>query len=222
MARRLTIKAQSSRLKGERERSKKGLVIVITGIAGIGKTSFGQQLSEKLDNSVIIDKDTINDAFLRKSSFWKPFPDAYCVSVKPLSRKTAFYLENVRFQTYHCMLKIAQDNLQAGKIPILDGNYHKEISNGYLRGFLIPFFENLNSQVKFILCHADEATMRERIENRNAERDSEKLISDKQWKSFLAENPSVPEEMASFDHIKVDLGKPLQRQFSAVLSFLGN
>ena len=120
-------------------------LILMSGISASGKTTLTEKLVKTITDSFVIDKDTINEAFLFEHLDSEGNLDYFHRN----SRRTrdgfnSFYPKNVKFQSYQCMLDLAKDNLQHGKNPILDGNYAKEIRGDYLDRIVFPFFRNFH------------------------------------------------------------------------------
>ncbi len=203
----------------------KPTVILVAGTAGVGKTTLARVLVSELTDSLLIDKDTVNEAFLRRHSTGVPGSGlqgagSYSLGGGSWDRDSDRYHRGVRFQSYLCLLRLAEDNVRLGKSPVLDGNYHKEISNGYLREILLPHFSQIAVPVKIVFCHASADIIAKRLVERNHPRDRDKIGSSKAWSRFLGENPVIPPELEGYAHVKADMEKPLSEILPGIIRFL--
>ena len=149
-------------------------LIMSVGVSASGKTTFFKELVKLVYDTFLIDKDTINNAFLLKPVINDGSIESYRFSEQVIPKDSNYYHKNVKLQSYHALLKIAKDNLEVGKHPILDAPYVKELRRGYLQEVVNPFFKEINYQTKVIFCYADEEVIRQRMKERNSERDRAK------------------------------------------------
>lgn len=168
--------------------------IIVCGVPCSGKTTISNEISKYVENSFIIDKDDINQAFCS-------------------DHESEHYKKHVRHQSYKAALLLAKRNLVLGKTPILDIPYVKEIVSGYFDKELIP----LLGEPKIILCYIEEQKLKQRIIERNAERDMKKLAN---WNEFLEEEPIIPKEIEKYNHIKIDTSKSLEENIKEILDYL--
>ena len=190
------------------------------GIAGSGRRAVLKELVKYVSDAFLIHKDTINGAFLSTLNPSDTGIHAYKLSGERIPVKDPYYNMYVRLQSYRCMLELAKDNLLAGKHPILDGNFTKEIRAGYLDEVVGPFFEDVSHQTKLLFFHADEATIRRRLTDRYNEWDAAKLESEETWRRFLEEQPILPSELERSPHLKVDTNFPLEENIQRILDYL--
>lgn len=195
-------------------------LILGAGIAASGKTTFLRELVKYIDDAFLLDKDTLNRAFLLRPTINDSSMESYKLSGQALSKNSAYYQENVQLQSYRALLEIAKDNLEAGKHPILDGCYVKELRKGYLQSIVEPFLEKIQHQTKVIFCYAEEEVIKQRMRERNLERDRVKLLSDQSWREFLEEQPILPPELDMINHIKIDTAQPLEERLRIVINYL--
>jgi predicted kinase len=195
-------------------------LILGAGISGSGKTVIMTEVARNVLNSVYISKDTINESFLATVNPSSKGNHIYNLDGQPILRNSDYYSRNVKFQSYHCMMELAKDNLVLGKHPIVEGNYTKEIQNGYIDEILNPFFISVPHRTKLIFCHADEENIRKRLQDRNSLRDAEKLKSEESWQAFLKSQPILPVELERYDHVKVDTTEPIEMNIEEILDYL--
>ncbi len=195
------------------------------GIAASGKTTFLRELTRHVYDAFLIDKDTIQEAFLSKSPLKPVFSTEsisnYALREGVIPKDGPHYHKNVKLQSYYAMLKLAKDSLSIGKHPVLDAPYVKELRGGYLQRIVAPFFEGIDSSTKVIFCYAPEEVIRRRMRERNLARDAAKLVSEESWKRFLEEQPILPPELETINHLKLDTTLPLEERLHSVLDYLG-
>jgi len=196
-------------------------VIIIAGIAAVGKSTFSKILVRSIDNCVLLDKDSINESFLSTSNTSGVGSEIYRLTGAKISKTSNYYKTNVRLQSYQCMLRLAKDNLDCGKSVILDGNYVNEIRQGYLETVLFPFFEGI-AKIKLVYVYADERVIKQRMIQRNASRDTEKIKSKKAWRLFLKEQPLLPPELEKYEHIKINTDVSLEQNIQIVGKYICN
>lgn len=199
-------------------------LILGAGIAASGKTTFFRELAKYVYDAFLIDKDTVKEAFLLKPAILPGFGTEpmlnYKLSGSAISDSSVYYHKNVKLQSYRLLLELAKDNLAVGKHPILDAPYVKELRNGYLSEIIAPFFEGITPRIKIIFCYAPEEVIKQRMKERGMKRDQAKLVSEESWKTFLVEQPIMPPELESIDHIKVDTTLPLEERLKTALDYL--
>ena len=195
-------------------------LILIAGIGGSGKTTLSRELVKHIKDAYYMDKDIINDAFLLTSNESDKGIKIYALSGPQLPRDE-HYNRYVRLQSYRLMLELAKVNLEAGKHPILDGNYTKDIRQGYLNEIVEPFFDGVSYRRKLVFCYAREDTIKERLRQRKLlQRDFDKLKSEEAWRRFLDEQPILPPELTRHYHIKVDTEQSLESNIRNVLAYI--
>ena len=199
-------------------------LILGAGIAASGKTTFLRELVTYVYDAFLLDKDTIKEAFLLRPAAPQVFGTEpmlnYKLSGPAILGGSTYYHKNVKLQSYYALLGVAKDNLLLGKHPVLDAPYVKELRNGYLPEIVNPFFEGINYQTKVIFCYAPEEVIKQRMRKRGLGRDAAKLLSEEAWNHFLKEQPILPSELESIDHIKVDTTLPLEEQITKVILYL--
>lgn len=195
-------------------------LILLAGVVASGKTTFSHQLAGHIGDIVPIDKDVINDAFLSTHSEADSGILAYRFSGLIIPRNHEYYHTFVKFQSYHALLALAGDLLKVGKHPLLDGNYVKEIRQGYIDEVVKPFFQGIPHRRKIIFCYADEEVIKKRLVERGFARDVDKLEPKDSWRRYLEEQPILPPELERYEHIKVDTTKSTESNIQQVLEYL--
>ncbi|KKU75283.1 MAG: hypothetical protein UY02_C0056G0005 [Candidatus Giovannonibacteria bacterium GW2011_GWB1_47_6b] len=183
----------------------KPTLIMVIGSNGIGKSVFAKRIVRSVTNSVYIEKDLINQAFLWSSRDGELTDiTRYLPPQELIGRNTPYYRNHILFQSYHCMLMMAKQSLLLDKHPVLDCTYLRELRWGYLETVLIPQLTGVKYALKIILLYASSPEIvRARIAQRGAQRDA-CLIDDEQWKRLLEEQSLIPTEIEKHDHIKLD------------------
>jgi predicted kinase len=204
-------------------------LILLAGVAAVGKSTFIKEAAKNIADALIVDKDTIGDSFtaerpeeiLRKRDSGKRLGVLlHDFSGRSFARESHFYEAHVRDHQYYCMLGLARDNLLIGKHPILDGNYSLLIPLGYIEKVVDLFFEGVEHARKLVWCHAPEEVIRERMQGRENPRDQPKLANTTNWLAFLRSQPIIPPEIEMYDHTKLDLSRPFEENFRALVDYL--
>ncbi len=149
--------------------------VLITGCAGAGKTTLGQELIKKL-HYLYVDKDTLTRKFTdlileyNGSSKEDRESDFYCSKVRPIEYEIAidFCLENLKLGNNVMLI-----------MPMISYITNYETFNQLIN---IDNLKKLGIQVKIIWLEHDEELEYKRILNRHAERDKNKLNN---WQEYL-------------------------------------
>lgn len=156
----------------KREQFSPPLLLIITGVPGSGKTTLmlGNKNNGLLShiNAFYINKDSINDGFTTK-------------------RTGTTYDGVVRDGTYEAIKNILGINLLHGSSIVVEGPYSREVNKGtdWLQAYE-KITHMTGGRLKYIRCTASEWLIKERLKERNLERDKEKLEN---WNSFLEAEP---------------------------------
>jgi len=118
------------------------------------------------------------------------------------------------------MLEEAKNNLALGKHPIIDGNYVRELQQGYFEKVLLPFFAKTGCKIKILYFYAPEDVVKRRMIERGAARDDDKLRSEESWIDFLRREPIIIHNIESLPHMKVDSTKPIDENLKAIIAYL--
>jgi predicted kinase len=205
-------------------------LVVLSGLAGTGKSTIVTEVVKELSNSFVLEKDPINQATLlvKPTSQGKlpPFetyvaedtifpyhardvetPFGKMIEIDP---KNEFYGRHGRDQCYMIMARIAVTNLDLGKIPIIDCFVERQIRDGSLGRFMDqPSF----SVYPRYLIHvtADEDDLYQRLANRAqqdpkaAVRDEKNISSKERFHQFLTEEQQlVPQELKNYEHLLIN------------------
>lgn len=132
----------------------KKILVISTGLAGVGKTTHLKALSAEIANSVYLDKDVINLALLQGQEYFSDHYNRY-----------------VRMQSYEVMLQLAKDNLKQNKVVILDGYFGDKLSLPLFKDYL----SSLDFTTKILYFHCSGDKQLERLQQRGDKRDKEKL-----------------------------------------------
>uniref|UniRef100_A0A7S3R5U3 Uncharacterized protein n=1 Tax=Dunaliella tertiolecta TaxID=3047 RepID=A0A7S3R5U3_DUNTE len=137
--------------------AKRNVAIVGFGLPGVGKSTVLQALHGALANSVIMDKDVVNEALLGTEH----------------AMFSEYYDRHVRIQSYRVLFKLAQAQFAAaGKsiVVILDGQFGDKLSADYIQHGLqsLP----VSPLLVYFTCPAD--VQFSRMQERGADRDRDK------------------------------------------------
>lgn len=150
-------------------------VVFLIGAAGSGKSTVGKFLAAKL-NFCYLDKDMISNIFTGALLSSHGYP--------PTARDQCDYYKNeVMNMEYDTLLNVAGDNLKIGNSVILDAPFLGYFADPmYIQNF-IEKFQLHNTEVYVLNVYVDHTILKQRIIERNNDRDSWKLEN---WDVFTA------------------------------------
>ena len=192
------------------------------GVPASGKSTFSRALTEQISDSLIIDKDILNESFLHTRNPQDKGLSRYILSGPKIRMGDDFYHDHLKFQSYHCVLEIAGDNLKLGKSPIIDAPYVRELSARYFDRIFLPFFRDIPHKFKMLWCYADEETIRKRMTGRALRKDDDKLESDDKWKFFLESEPILPTALNLYEHLKIDTREYQESNLEMALTYIAS
>ncbi len=171
------------------------VLILVTGLAGSGKTTLARKLVERVW-AVLLEKDELQNPFSQ-------------------SRDTQFYKQHVQRQSYDALWNLALSNLRVGNPVLVDAPLVKELLNPTWCKEMENRFACAGFPILVMHCEAPPTKIRERLTLRREKRDEAILVD---FAKFLEEQPlGVP---IPWLHLKVDTQEPLDTQLASVLEFL--
>ena len=154
-----------------------GELHVVTGAAGVGKSTYGRSLASKL-NAALLDSDTLSEAVVRAGM--------KAAGLEPTDRDSPEYKTIFRDAVYECLFETAAENLAHTNV-VLVGPFTRELQDSQWPQRLLDRL-GVEPTVWFLTC-SDE-TRRERIAARGNPRDQGKLHA---WDEYLASgSPGSP------------------------------
>ncbi len=201
----------------------KPTLIFVAGGPAVGKTTLIKNMITKLNNVVYLGMDAIRDTFLRTPDKSKAYGVGwYLLDGPQFSRESNHYKEHVGLHSYHTPMELAIDNLLAGFSVIIEGNYTSQIPMDYF-SIIVPAFlkkKNLNTKVKLIFINTDKKIVAQRLKQRNAWRDSEKLKSNKDLWEYLDSQNFLPAELSKHAHLQIDGANNNDKNTEIALKYL--
>jgi len=163
--------------------SKQKILVVLGGLAGVGKSSLAQQLCSKLPNSLHLDETVVTKALLADKPYFSPYYELY-----------------VKKQSYDCLAQLSLSNLSNDKIIIIDGDWTNKLVS--------PDYSNLLNSEEFTTVYlhldCDPKEQFNRLKQRQAAQDYAKC---KDWGSFLIyRQEAINANQAAYD--KLQRGMP--------------
>jgi predicted kinase len=158
---------------------------IVTGAAGVGKTTFGKALARKLEAG-FLDSDTVSEPIVRAGMM--------AAGLDPADRDSPEYKRLFRDAVYECLFQTAAENLDHVSVVIV-GPFTRELRNARWPDQLR---DRLGVAPKIWHLTCDDEVRRQRIEHRGNPRDQGKLVD---WKQHVRDAP--PAEPA-FDVNRVD------------------
>jgi len=143
---------------------------IVTGAAGVGKSTYGASLASKL-NAALLDSDTLSEAVVRAGM--------KAAGLDPADRDSPEYKTIFRDAVYECLFETAAENLAHTSV-VLVGPFTRELQDADWPQRLAERL-GVEPTVWFLTC-ADEVR-RERIAARGNPRDRGKLEA---WDQYVA------------------------------------
>ena len=187
--------ADASRFTRRKRRQLQPCLILLTGVAGTGKTSLAKEILGRLW-AVYLDNNHIVNAFF------------------PHVRNGRAY-EKLRPRFYQALYTIAEVNLKAGNSVLLDAPHVKEMQDSKWRASIKSLASRAKAKTVIIRCFCSEAVLRSRLQARGEARDRWKLAH---WEAFLRQQPV--KVRLSFPHLDLDTEKNLPANVSTAVRYI--
>lgn len=172
-------------------------LILMTGVAGSGKTTLAKKIVPRLW-AVYLDNNLIVDGLFRDTRRGKAY-------------------ESLRPYFYQSLYAITEENLKLRNSVLLDVPHVKEMQLAEWRRFIKRMTTRTKAQLVVIKCICSERTLRSRIRSRGEARDRWKLAH---WKAFMREQPiQFP---LRFPHIDIDTEKNLSNNVRTAIRYITN
>lgn len=186
-------------------------VLIASGIIGTGKTMVLHEVARHIQNSVYLEKDTINQAALRRPASWLsglPSAQTFVGEMDEHSPGSDYYNEHVRYQSYLVMAAQAKTNLELDKFVIIDTIPGYMIRDGRLKGLMEYLEPHPNYLIHFV---ADEDACYRRLVERAKHnpymqlKDWERIASREAFHYYATvTEPMYPEELKDYPHKRLD------------------
>ena len=172
-------------------------LILVTGVAGSGKTTLAKRLVEKVW-AVYLEKDELQNPFSR-------------------SRTSHFYKRRIQRQSYKALWNLALANLKAGSLVIVDAPLVREMRTMSWRREMERLFGQEGFIILVIHCVAPPAELRRRL-GRRAELRDKSILRD--FDIFLDRQP--PYVPIPWPNIIVETQSPIHAQIESASKFLSS
>ena len=143
-----------------------GQIIVVAGYAGSGKTELAKIIAQKT-RWAVVDKDTASQNFVEKLL---RVTESYAGD-----RESALYLNEIRPIEYQILDNIITENMEYGSSLIVTAPYISTFETPEYWQTLRRKAKTHHTTLTVIWVMSDIETMRERINQRNSNRDTHKL-----------------------------------------------
>lgn len=181
-------------------------LILVTSPPACGKTYVSKKLAENLKHVVYLDKDTLIP--LSKQIF--------LVANEEYNRSSPFFEKYIRNEEYDVILDLAFEALVYADLVLINAPFTREIRD-------IPYIKSLeaklkdyNAQLDVIWVNTSKEVCKERMIERNSDRDTWKLAN---WDQYIAKcNFNVPKGISNL-HI---FNNNNQEEFEASLKEICN
>lgn len=178
-----------------RHEPRKTTLILLTGVAGSGKSTVARGLMDCLQ-AAYLDNNFIADAF---------FPD---------TRRGLEY-RHLRPRIYRALYRITAENLKVGNSVLLDAPHVRQSRRVNWYRSMLSLVRDAGSELVIIRCVASEREIRKRLEARGEPRDRWKLEN---WETYLRSQPIV----GALPHPHLDLmtEKPVEESVQDALHYI--
>lgn len=169
---------------------------IVVGPGGSGKSTLARQLARR-SAAAYVDKDALAAGLVDLALGLKGVP--------PSGRDSdTFYRQQVMPREYDAVWRVVRDNVMVGRPVTIDAPFIYYFSDpNYLAGALqahgLTDVEPIVVQIE-----VDEATLRQRIEQRNLRRDDWKLAN---WPEFWSRSTSQPCQWQGVKIVRVQNGR---------------
>ena len=136
------------------------MLFLIAGVAGEGKSLFGQIFAQKI-GATYLDKDTLAAPFLT------------ALMQEANDRHSEIYFNNFRPLEYRSLLQVAEENILLGQSVVLVAPFIKEVTNLEW----IQLLEERFGRFHLFWIQADHQQLLANLRHRNLERDAEKIAN---------------------------------------------
>lgn len=158
-------------------------LILVTSPPASGKTYVSKQLAKNLKHVVYLDKDTL--IVLSRQIF--------VAAGQEYNRSSDFFEANIRDYEYAAIIDIAMEALAYDDIVLINAPFTREVRNtGYMADLRAQLAQK-NARLTVIWVQTDVEVCRQRMIERNSDRDRWKLDN---WNEYIAGvNFDIPEEL---------------------------
>ena len=158
-------------------------LILITSPPACGKTYISKQLATNLKHVVYLDKDTL--IVLSKQIF--------VVAHEEYNRSSDFFEKNIRDYEYAAIVDLALEALEYDDIVLINAPFTREVRDKIYMDSLREKLRQKNAKLIVIWVQTDVEVVKQRMIQRNSDRDSWKLAN---WDQYIAGvNFNIPEEL---------------------------
>ena len=179
----------------------KKVVVISSGLPGVGKTTLLRELNKRIANSVYLDKDVIANPFI--------------VGLEETFYQSAHYHSYVKTQLYTAMLRLAEDNLREGsRVVLLDGYFGNKLSSSPFKEFL----HSPGSSKKVIHFYCSQAVNEARLRSRGAVRDLAKFADHRRY--FNIESDAHAEELKKHLHLQINTESDMEANIVRMLEYI--
>ncbi|GLB29759.1 ATPase [Lacrimispora amygdalina] len=158
-------------------------LILVTSPPASGKTYISKQLARNLKHVVYLDKDTL--IVLSKQIF--------VVAGQEYNRSSDFFESNIRDYEYSAIVDLAMEALEYDDIVLINAPFTREIRDTRYMNDLREKLIKKNAKLTIIWVQTDVEVCRQRMIERNSDRDRWKLDN---WEEYISGvNFDIPEEL---------------------------
>ena len=158
-------------------------LILVTSPPACGKTYISKQLAKNLKHVVYLDKDTL--IVLSKQIF--------VVAQEEYNRSSDFFEKNVRDYEYAAIVDLALEALEYDDTVLINAPFTREVRDKSYMDNLKEKLRQKNAELIVIWVQTDIEVVKQRMIQRNSDRDSWKIAN---WDQYIAGvNFNIPREL---------------------------
>ncbi|WP_161987450.1 AAA family ATPase [Prescottella subtropica] len=165
-------------------------LVVVCGLAGVGKSEISRRLAKEL-RAVFLDKDTLAQAFTEEL--------LQRIGCLPHDRESGNYLSVVRPLEYQQLEAAAAENVALGMNVVTTAPYMRETQDPDWYDAMLEQVTAAGAVLKVVWVRADPAAMRSYIEQRNDPRDQWKRSH---WDEYISS--TAWDRPPRFPHTAID------------------
>lgn len=189
-------------------------LILVTSPPACGKTFISKEISKALKPIVYLDKDTL----IGLSN------QVFKVAGEENNRSSDFFEENIRNTEYEVVIDLALEALDYCDTVLINAPFTREIRNIDYINSLKEKLAQMGARLVIVWVHTDIEVCRQRMEDRNSERDVWKLAN---WDEYIStrdfsipkglDDPAIIDDFLVFENSNDEQYKESMKRITYIL-----
>lgn len=195
-------------------KDKEKKLILVTSPPASGKTYISKQLSKSLEHVVYLDKDSLIPLSNR----------VFAAGGQEVNRSSDFFEENIRDAEYQTIVGQAFEALEYDDFVLINAPFTREIRNIDYINSLKEKLAQMGARLVIVWVHTDIEVCRQRMEDRNSERDVWKLAN---WDEYIStrdfsipkglDDPAIIDDFLVFENSNDEQYKESMKRITYIL-----